>query len=362
AAVQYLRMTASQVMKIAQQLYEGVEIGEEGPTGLITYMRTDSPSVAKIAQYQAAKFILENYGKEYLPEKPPHYATRTSTAQEAHEAIRPTHIDFAPDRVKKYLKRDEFALYKMIWERFISSQMKPAEIETITVRANSGVYGFEAFRSKIVFDGFTKLWKITIDEGEKDIPEDISTEDRVEIRKIKPEEKTTTPPSRYTEASLIKTLEKFGIGRPSTYAPTISTLLKRKYVKKEGKVFVPEKLGMDVSDALSKYFPDVINIRFTAEMEKELDEIAEGKKEWKELLRDFYTSFKNSLDRASSELIAGFEIETNEKAERIEKNCPECGKPLVIRNSKYGRFIGCSSFPACRYIEKIKKNVDNSSN
>ncbi|MCM8829193.1 MAG: DNA topoisomerase, partial [Candidatus Omnitrophica bacterium] len=236
-------------------------------------------------------------------------------------------------------------------------------IETTTVRANAGEYGFEAFRSKLVFDGFTKLWKIKIDEGEKNIPPDILAGEKAEIKDIEPEENKTSPPPRFTEASLIRTLEKFGIGRPSTYAPTISTLLKRKYVRKERRVFVPEELGIAVSDTLAKYFSDVINIQFTAEMEKELDEIAEGKKEWKELLKEFYDGFKNSIDKASSEIDSGLKkIEIKKEAEKIERNCPECGKSLVIRNSRYGKFIGCSGFPECKYTEKIKKNVDNPSN
>lgn len=359
-----LGFSSSKTMTIAQRLYEGIPLENKKPIGLITYMRTDSPSVSKFAQNQAAKFILENYGKDYLPERPPHYVARVSNAQEAHEAIRPTYIKFTPESIKKFLKKEEYSLYKIIWERFISSQMKPAEIETITVKVNAGEFGFEAFRSKIIFDGFTKLWKIRIDEGETNIPEDISKMDIIEIKDIISEEKKTNPPSRYTEASLIRTLEKYGIGRPSTYAPTISTLLKRRYVKKEKKVFVPEELGIKVTEVLSKYFQDVINVQFTAEMEKELDEIAEGKKEWKESLENFYKNFKNSLEKASSEINGGIKIIENKQqvAEKIEKTCPKCGKALVIRKSKYGKFIGCSGFPKCRYTERIKNNVNNSSN
>ncbi len=358
-----LGFSSSKTMLIAQRLYEGIPLERKKPVGLITYMRTDSPSVSRYAQNQAAKFILENYGKNYLPEKPPYYVSRISSAQEAHEAIRPTHVSFIPDNIKKYLNKDEFALYKMIWERFISSQMKPANIETLTLRANAGRYGFEASSSRIVFDGFSKLWKIKIDEGEKNLPGNISEGDRIEIMEAKQEEKKTNPPPRYTEASLIRTLEKFEIGRPSTYAPTISTLLKRKYVRKEKRTLVPEELGISVSDALSRYFPDVINVQFTAEMEKELDEIAEGKKDWTELLRDFYGSFKNLLEKASLDMNSNIKKpEVRTTVEKIEKTCPKCGKGLVIRKSRYGKFIGCLGFPKCRYTERMKTNADNSSN
>ncbi|MGC9065914.1 MAG: type I DNA topoisomerase, partial [Candidatus Ratteibacteria bacterium] len=251
-----LGFASTKTMLIAQQLYEGIPIEKKTPIGLITYMRTDSPSVSKIAQHQAAKFIQETFGSEYVPDKPPYYVARVSSAQEAHEAIRPTHINFTPDNLKKYLTRDQFLLYKMIWERFISSQMKPAVVKTMTVKANAGKYEFEAFKSEIVFDGFTKLWNIKIDKGEENIPDDINETAVLNLKDIKAEEKKTNPPSRYTEASLIKTLEKFGIGRPSTYAPTIGTLIKRKYVRKEKRVFIPEKLGIVVSETLSKYFPD----------------------------------------------------------------------------------------------------------
>jgi len=246
----------------------------------------------------------------------------------------------------------------LIWDRFISSQMKPAEIETLSVIAKAGEYKFEAFKSKIVFDGFTKIWNIKIDAGETDIPDDITTNTWIKLIDILPEEEKTKPPSRYTEASLIKTLEKFGIGRPSTYAPTISTILRRRYVRKEKRFFVPEELGIMVSDVLSKYFSDVINVQFTAKMEEELDQIAEGKKNSIELLKEFYSGFKSSLDKASGAV--DIKIEKNidkekEPVEKIEKNCPKCGKPLVIRVSRYGKFIGCTGFPKCRYIEKIKK-------
>ena len=353
-----LGFSSSKTMLIAQKLYEGIALEKKMPVGLITYMRTDSPAVSKIAQNQAAKFINEHFGPEYVPEKPPYYSAKMSSAQEAHEAIRPTHINYTPEYVKKYLNKDHYSLYKLIWDRFISSQMKPAEIETLSVIAKAGEYKFEAFKSKIVFDGFTKIWNIKIDAGETDIPDDITTNTWIKLIDILPEEEKTKPPSRYTEASLIKTLEKFGIGRPSTYAPTISTILRRRYVRKEKRFFVPEELGIMVSDVLSKYFSDVINVQFTAKMEEELDQIAEGKKNSIELLKEFYSGFKSSLDKASGAV--DIKIEKNidkekEPVEKIEKNCPKCGKPLIIRVSRYGKFIGCTGFPKCRYIEKIKK-------
>ncbi len=353
-----LGFSSSKTMLIAQKLYEGVPLDKKIPVGLITYMRTDSPSVSKLAQNQAAKFINENFGSQYVPEKPPHYIAKSSGSQEAHEAIRPTHINYTPDHIKKYLDRDCYLLYKMIWNRFIASQMKPAQIETLKVLADAGGYIFESFKSKVVFDGFTKIWQIKMDEGELEIPDDIAVGDKLKLVDVIPEEEKTKPPSRYTEASLIRTLEKFGIGRPSTYAPTISILLRRKYVRKEKKFFVPEKLGIMVSDALSKYFQDVINVQFTAKMEEDLDKIAEGKKDSLELLKEFYSNFKPSLDRASSEIDIKIDRNANQKEqpnEKIEKSCPKCGRPLVIRTSRYGKFIGCTGFPKCRYTEKIEK-------
>ncbi|HPP66784.1 MAG TPA: DNA topoisomerase, partial [bacterium] len=345
-------------MLIAQKLYEGLPLEKKRPVGLITYMRTDSPSVSKIAQNQAARFINENFGSQYLPAKPPYYIARLSSAQEAHEAIRPTHIDIPPEQIKKYLNRDYYAVYKLIWDRFIASQMTPAKVETITIVADAGEYTFEAFKSNRIFDGFTMIWPIKTDEGEKNIPPDITATDRIKLVDIISEEEKTKPPARYTEASLIKTLEKFGIGRPSTYAPIISTLFKRKYIRKNGKSFIPEKLGIMVSEMLSRYFSDIINVQFTAKMEKELDEIAEGEKNWIELLKNFYKRFKIYLDKATSE--ANFKIADSIEQQKnipepMGKNCPKCGKPLVIRTSRYGKFIGCTGFPKCRYIEKIEK-------
>lgn len=359
-----LGFSSMKTMQIAQQLYEGIVLDKKTSVGLITYMRTDSPSVSKLAQIQAAKFIYENYGKQYVPDRPPHYTARVSSAQEAHEAIRPTHVNFVPEEMKKYLTTEQFALYKMIWERFVSSQMTPARIQTLTIRATVDQFEFEATKSEIIFDGFTKLWKINIDSGEENLPSDITIGQTIKIKDVKVEEKKTEPPPRYTEASLIRTLEKFGIGRPSTYAPTIATLLKRRYVRKQKKVFIPEKLGIDVSDALSKYFPDVINVEFTAKMEQQLDEIAEGKRDWISLLKEFYDSFKLSLERASNEIKIDFSTEKKDTKinEKLERICPECGKSLIIRTSKFGKFIGCTGFPKCRYKEKIKNNDNHSGN
>ncbi|MCD6408675.1 type I DNA topoisomerase, partial [bacterium] len=339
-----LGFSSSKTMFIAQQLYEGVEI-EGKNIGLITYMRTDSPSVAKQAQYQALKYIKENIGEEFVPSKPNIYRSKSATAQEAHEAIRPTYVFRTPESIKKYLNVSQYRLYNLIWKRFVASQMKWAEVESIKVIAQNQEYQFEAEANIIKFEGFMRIWPIRIDKGQQLF--DIKENEEIQVEKYIKEKHQTKPPPRYTEATLIKTLEKYGIGRPSTYAPTISILKNRGYVKVEKRYFIPSNLGKGVNQLLTKFFPEIIKIDFTAEMEQSLDKIANGEKEWIEVLKEFYKIYKPMLDKAYREVENDNKIVQNVFIKG--KNCPVCGKELVLKKGKYGVFLACSGYPECRY-------------
>jgi DNA topoisomerase-1 len=352
-----LGFSSTKTMKVAQELYEGVSLGKRGRIGLITYMRTDSPSVARVAQQKAIFYIKEKFGANYVPDRPPIYKTRSSTAQEAHEAIRPTQVNLEPDGVKAHLSKEQYRLYKLVWDRFIASQMKSAVIETVAISANCGRYGLETKMSTIVFDGFMKVLPIKIDEGQY-LETKLSVGEKFPVVDTEAKKEMTRPPARYTEATLIKTLEKFGIGRPSTYAPTIATLYRRRYIHSEKKSLVPEELGMKITDILTEYFPDIINVEFTAKMEESLDEIAEGKKNWIETLQAFYNSFLPALDRAALGIKNARPAPIKKPAEEVGRSCPKCGKPLLVRESRRGQFIGCSGFPKCKYIESEKKPAE----
>lgn len=339
-----LGFSSSKTMVLAQQLYEGIRI-DEGNVGLITYMRTDSPSVAKQARNQALKYIRDAFGDAYVPEKP-HIYKGKALAQEAHEAIRPTSVFRTPERIKPFLNEQQYKLYRLIWERFVASQMKEAVVKNIKVIARNGKYGFFVEANEIIFDGFTKLWNIKIEEGEGIIAE-LQKDEILNVIEYLKEEHQTSPPPRYTEATLIKALEKYGIGRPSTYAPTIAILFNRGYIRREKKALVPEKIGRAVCDILEKFFPEIIRIDFTAEMEEKLDRIAEGEKKWTEILQEFYDRYKVMLEDAKEKVAEG----------RI---CPKCQSPLILKNGPYGNFLGCSKFPECKFTERII-NVNNSS-
>ncbi len=344
-----LNFSSSKTMFIAQQLYEGVEI-EGKNIGLITYMRTDSPSVAKQAQYQALKFIEEVYGKDYVPEKPNIYVSKSKVAQEAHEAIRPTSVYRTPEKIKKFLTEDQFKLYSLIWRRFVASQMKSAVIKIIKIFALNDIYLFQTEGNFVVFDGFLKLWPLKIEKG-NEIIEKFEKGEILNVIRYWKEKKETQPPPRYTESSLIKTLEKYGIGRPSTYAPTISILFARKYIKKVKKYLYPLEMGKIVYEILKKFFPEIIEIDFTAKMEEDLDKIANGQSNWIELLRQFYNNFKPTLERAYKT------INRDVLNEIILKNkmCPVCGEKLTIVKGKYGLFISCSNYQNCKYKERIER-------
>jgi len=335
---------AKKTMNVAQSLYEGVEVGGGEPVGLITYMRTDSTNVASVAISAAREYILKNYGGRYMPEHPTIYKTKTKGAQEAHEAIRPTSVARTPEEIKKYLTKEQYLLYDLIWRRFVASQMSPAEFSVISVDISTvgGKYLLRASGREMIFDGYLKVYKTEEEEeSSKKLPL-LNGGDKLSLKDVVPEEHNTTPPPRYNEASLIKTLEEYGIGRPSTYAAIISTILQRKYVELKERRFIPTEIGFSVSDFLKKYFKEIVDLKFTAGAEERLDEIAEGKVVWQDVIKDFWEKFSKDITEASKLTVS------NEK-------CPDCGAPLVERASRYGKFLACSAFPKCRYIKKEER-------
>ncbi len=358
-AARKLRFPAKKTMMTAQQLYEGIELGEEGSVGLITYMRTDSFRIAPEAQKWARDLIILKYGKDYAPEKPPHYKSKGS-AQEAHEAIRPTYPDKSPEMVKPYLSKDHYNLYSLIWNRFISSQMSPAQLEQTTFiigLKNSGVKvkdtEFRASGTVIRFPGFMALYtesKDEIEEEEGDLLPAIKENDRLTQTEIKPLQHFTQPPPRYAEATLVKALEEQGIGRPSTYAAILSTIQERKYVEKNSdRRFAPTELGKIVNDLLVEKFPELIDIGFTAKMENELDEIENAKLKWIKVVKDFYKPFSRDLQKASEdkEKIKPEDIPT-------EEICEKCSAPMVIKWGRHGRFLACSAYPKCKNTRPLE--------
>ncbi len=355
AAYNRLRYTAKRTMMLAQRLYEGVELGEEGSVGLITYMRTDSVRVSTDALAQVRELIGANYGASYLPEKPNFYKSKKD-AQEAHEAIRPSDVARTPDELRKYLDDDLFKLYQLIWQRFVGSQMLPAVFDQTTIDISAGDYLFRASGSVLKFDGYLAVYQISKEDEEKD--EDAEGEGRtlpqvaegetLRLEKIRPEQHFTEPPPRYTEATLVKELEEKGIGRPSTYATIISTIVEREYVSKDQGRFTPTMLGEKVSELLVKSFEDIFDVGFTARMEEELDEIEEGKLPWRRSVKNFYDRFEEDLEQAKGEMEsykAG--IPTGEK-------CEKCGKgKLLERISRHGFFLGCDQYPECDFTRDL---------
>ncbi|HMA60661.1 MAG TPA: type I DNA topoisomerase [Halanaerobiales bacterium] len=341
-----LNFSAKKTMFIAQQLYEGIEIGSEGTAGLISYIRTDSTRLSNEAKGEAKNYIIDNFGDKYYQGKS--YGKSGSNTQDAHEAIRPTSAFRSPDKIKKYLSKDQYALYNLIWNQFIGSQMKPAVYKTYAIDILNGKYNFRFTGSELIFPGFLRLFNG--DNKDDYIPE-VEEKDEIEASEIEPEQHFTNPPPRYTEASLVKTMEEEGIGRPSTYAPTLSKIVSRNYVDKKGKYFIPTDLGKTVNKLLNEYFPDVTDIEFTAQLEKRLDQIEEGKEEWQQILKDFYSDFKERLDEARENMEkVNMDIETDIK-------CEKCGRPMVIKHGRYGKFLACSGFPECKntkpYLDKI---------
>lgn len=343
-----LGFTSKRTMGIAQSLYEGVDVGKEGTVGLITYMRTDSTRVGKEAQDEARELIASKYGKDYLPEKPPVYASAKS-AQEAHEAIRPTSALREPDAIKQHLEPDQYKLYKLIWNRFMASQMNPALIDQTSVDILSSGYTFRATGSVVRFPGFMAVYmeeksedQVSDDDGEAVLPP-LSEGEALKLIKLDPKQHFTQPPPRFSEALLVKTLEEKGIGRPSTYAAIISTIQERDYVNKVENKFRPTELGVLVNDLVVTSFPVVMDVAFTAKMEEELDKIEEGATPWVEVVKTFYKPFNESLEKAQAEM-------KDFKAEQTptDINCEKCGKPMLIKWGRNGQFLACSGYPDCK--------------
>jgi DNA topoisomerase I len=357
-----LGYTARRTMTLAQQLYEGIDLGE-GNIGLITYMRTDSTSVSGLAQNEARQFIVERYGNDFLPAKPPVYQTRARGAQEAHEAIRPTSAYRQPDSIKEFLSRDQLRLYRLIWQRFIASQMATAVYNTISVevtgKSSAHEYLLRASGSTIKFIGFMVVYEEARDEDihteeeeETKIPAGIEEGQLQHLVRLIPEQHFTQPPPRYTEASLVRTLEEYGIGRPSTYAPILSTIQQRGYVERDGKRLIPTDTGFLVNDLITEHFPNIVDLGFTANMEEDLDRIASGEQPWIETIREFYLPFSKQVERAEAIM-----PEVKTEPEAIGRACPKCGHELVIRWGRYGKFISCSNFPTCRYTEPLLEKI-----
>lgn len=350
-----LRFSAKQTMAVAQQLYEGLPVGSEGSIGLITYMRTDSTRVASVAIEEAVSYIRGKYGLKFLPQRARIFSKSSRTAQEAHEAIRPTRVSREPASIKKYLNTNQFRLYELIWKRMVASQMAAALFDntTVDIKAdNHAEYLLRTAASVNTFAGFMTLYSESKDEAEEDVKTSLpilKKGDTLELREIYPEQRFTQPPPRYTEATLVKALEQNGIGRPSTYAPIISTIQEREYVIKIGGGFQATELGMAVNDLLIDYFPDIINIAFTADMENKLDGIANNEFNWPDVIQDFYTPFDNDLKRA---------LETAEKIkledEKTGDACPKCGRPLVFKTGRFGKFVACSGYPECKYTQSFQ--------
>lgn len=365
ACANMLGFTVKKVMKISQELYEGIDIGEEGPVGLITYMRTDSTRISNEAQQEAKDYILKTFGKEYYPSEPRVFKSKKKNVQDAHEAVRPTSVFRTPTSIKKYLNSDQYRTYKVIWERFLASQMASTKLLTTIVEISAGKGLFHSNATKILFDGFLKAFEPgdEVIEEEEDIEnkkdqildEEISTlpvlkpNDKVDLININPKQHFTEPPSRYNEASLVKKLEELGIGRPSTYANTISTILDRKYVHKiDKKALAPTKLGDIVTNLLVNHFPKYLDYEFTAEMELNLDKIEEAKQKWDKMISNFYGDFSENLKRAQTEL---------QKVEiKSEHNCPTCGKSMLLKGGRFGPFLGCSGYPDCKTVLNLTKD------
>ena len=345
-----LNMTPKRTMAVAQVLYEGVSVNGQDSTGLITYMRTDSLRISAEAVNAAKDFILREYGEDYYPPKSRVFKTGKN-AQDAHEAIRPSNVELTPEKIRKDLTEDQYRLYRLIWRRFIASQMANAVYDSVSVDVVSAGYVFKASASVLKFPGFTKIYDTQADEAEKPVKlPPLNEGDALLLKDLKTEQKFTQPPARYTEDTLIRALEEKGIGRPSTYAPTISTILDREYVVKEGKLLRPTALGETVTRFMEERFGDIVDVQFTANMEAQLDQVEEGNKPWKDVLSDFYGGFKQTLDDAETSL-KGVRIKVPDEV--TSEICPNCGKNLVVKSSRFGRFLGCPGYPDCRFTKPI---------
>ena len=350
-----LSFTTQKTMQIAQQLYEGVDVAGEGSQGLVTYIRTDSTRISDEAVQDVRQMILDGYGADYLPEAPNVYKSR-KTAQDAHEAIRPTSIERKPDEIKPSLTRDQYKLYKLIYNRFVSSQMTPAVYDTVSADIASEQHKFRFSGQKLKFPGFTIVYEEGIDDQEAEaslnrLPE-LQTGDKATLGEISGDQHFTQPPPRYTEASLVRALEEKGIGRPSTYAPTISTIINRGYVAREQKRLIPTELGKIVNDMMCKNFPDIVDIQFTAGMEEKLDSVEDGSTEWHSVISNFYGPFRETLEKAEASIE---KIAIEDQVSDVV--CDKCGAFMVYKMSRYGKFLACPNFPACRNTMALPNNI-----
>jgi len=358
-AYKRFRFAARHTMRLAQELYEGIEVGDMGQTGLITYMRTDSVRVAESAISSVRELIQANFGNEYLPHKPRAYKSR-KLAQEAHEAIRPTRLDLSPEAVKQYLNKDQFKLYDLIYKRFVASQMKDARIAETTIAVSAGPYELEAKSQKLAFNGFLAVYEEGKEpeenNNEKEAADTLPAVKEGEVldpKKFELKQNFTKPKPRYTESSLIRELEVRGIGRPSTYATIIGTLFDREYVQREKGFLAPTGLGEIVSKVLVATFPQIMDVGFTAKMEEELDEIEEGKKEWRELMEEFWQSFSPNLSNALDKM-----REIRSRTKPTGAKCPKCGGELILKWGKHGEFAACSNFPECKFTSNFSRTED----
>lgn len=352
-AYKRLNFSTKRTMSIAQALYEGIEIKGHGTTGLITYMRTDSIRISEEAKDIAKEFITTTYGSEYVPEKPRVFKSKKNI-QDAHEAIRPSHMEITPEEIKGNVKDEQYKLYSLIWNRFMASQMASCIMDTITVEIKNGVYTFKASGSFTKFDGFMKVYNYKLDEEDNDIKIPLLDEkDLLQSEDICGKQHFTQPPAKFSEASLVKTLEENGIGRPSTYAPIISTLLGRKYIEREKKTLYPTELGNIVNNIVSEYFKQIVDIEFTAEMENKLDNIEEGKVVWNSIVNEFYKPLETAIDIAEKE-VAKITIEDVV----TDIKCDKCGKFMVIKHGRFGDFLACPGYPECKNTKPIVENLD----
>lgn len=354
-AARKLNFRAKKTMMLAQQLYEGIDLGKEGTVGLITYMRTDSIRVSEVAQTESHSYIVSQYGSEYVKELGQKIEAKKPNAQDAHEAIRPTSMLREPSTLKDFLSRDQLRLYKLIWERFVASQMAAAVMDTVSADIVNGDVMFRATGSKVKFQGFMKVYVEGSDDAKEEkenfLP-DLEEGDSVKSGEIDPKQHFTQPPPRYTEARLVKTLEELGIGRPSTFAPTLDTIQKRGYVALDNKRFVPTELGGIVHELMVEFFADIIDVEFTVKMERDLDNVEEGVKEWVAVIDEFYKGFEGHLEKAEKEM-----EQVEIKDEPAGEDCEKCGHEMVFKMGRYGKFMACSNFPECRNTKAIVKEI-----
>ena len=350
-AANKLNFTTKKTMLVAQQLYEGVEIKGRGTIGLVSYIRTDSVRISDEARAASKEYILNAFGEEYYSDNI--YSNRKKDVQDAHEAIRPSHVELEPDAIRESLSKDQYNLYRLIWSRFIASQMAPAKYKAVSAVIENGDYIFKATGSKLLFDGFHKVYSGSKDKDDDKLLPQLDKGEQLEPSKVEGEQNFTQPPARFTEASLVKDLEEKNIGRPSTYAPIVATLIDRKYISKEKKTLVPTELGFIVTDVMEQYFKEIADAGFTAQMEENLDDIEVKGTEWKQVIRDFYGTLKEELDVADSEI-----QKVDLEVELTGENCEKCGRPMAVKHGRFGAFAACTGYPECKNTKPLVQTID----